>query len=356
MIKLLIGLLAAFLLAGCDDSTQPLDKDGENQIANIEPQEITPVGHLRFEGKTISDVTGYVDPLSGIPYAVIGHWPMDGLSIVDASEPARPTLVAFVDSVPSFDMKYYNGHIYTVNGGNINFAKVIDVSDPLNPQIVGQFGNAHNIFIAENGMMFSEFRGIRMYDLNKTPVNPIPIWNDGIEGHDAAVVGNRLYDFHGGRGGTSIYDVSDGELPQKLATIDPPHIIYHHSGWPTKNGEFLYICDELAADSSADFTVWNISDLDNPYQVAEYNEPTAKIHNLVIIGDYAYVSYYTAGFRIFDVSVPTVPRLLHYYDTSELSGQGFDGAWGCYPFAPDGHIYISDEINGLFIFQFDAQE
>src|SRR5690606_19838215 len=70
-----------------------------------------------------------------------------------------------------------------------------------------------------------------------------------------------------------------------------------------------------------------------------------------IIDNYAYVSYYTAGLRIFDVSDPENIEVAAHYDTSPQSGEGFDGAFGVYPFLPSKNILVSDQT-GLYVFRF----
>ncbi|MCZ6776090.1 MAG: choice-of-anchor B family protein, partial [Ignavibacteria bacterium] len=188
------------------------------------------------------------------------------------------------------------------------------------------------------------------------PTNPMLLWDDGTGGgHDAAVIGNRLVDFHGGSG-TNIYDVSFSNpfSVQLLGSINDPAISYHHSGWTTENGRYLFICDELATHPTADITVWDINDPGNPQKVDELADPTATVHNLYVLGDFAYASYYSAGFRVFDVSIPNAVVMVGEYDTSPSSGEGFQGAWGVYPFAPSGNVYVSDRQNGLFVFQFNG--
>ncbi|MCZ6818759.1 MAG: hypothetical protein O7G31_04625, partial [Calditrichaeota bacterium] len=52
------------------------------------------------------------------------------------------------------------------------------------------------------------------------------------------------------------------------------------------------------------------------------------------------------------VSDPAKPTLVDEFDTSAESGSGFDGAFGVYPFAPSGNIYVSDKRSGLNVFSF----
>lgn len=327
----------------CKDSTAP----------NV--NQFSPVGRLEISDRPNAEITGFVSPSDGKEYAVIGHWPTkDGVSIIDVSDPAAPRRVSLVENVPGFDVKYWNNYLYTVNGSSSGQGSIINVTDPSQPVLAGNFPSSHNIFIAENGFMYAEVRGLKIYNLNSTPTAPALVWSGGVEGHDATVVGDRLYDFHGGLGGgqyCKIYDVSNPAQPALLGQINDPSIRYYHSGWPTEDGNHLFICDELAPDSLPDFTVWDISDLSNPQKVAEFRDPDSRIHNLYIIGDFAYVSFYAAGFRVFDVSDPTRPALIKQYDTSAASTPTFQGAWGCYPFNPSGNILVSDDVNGLFIFK-----
>jgi hypothetical protein len=47
--------------------------------------------------------------------------------------------------------------------------------------------------------------------------------------------------------------------------------------------------------------------------------------------------------------------LVDQYDTSSLTGDGvFHGAWGCHPYTPAGRVYISDTIEGLFVFSVEG--
>lgn len=305
---------------------------------------------------------GYVDETTGIEYALVGHFRdattgqrTDGISILDVSDPENPVIISTINTVPGFDIKTWQHYAYSVDGNSSGVGSVIDLSDPKNPREVGKFQDAHNIFISEDGHLFAEASvpPLSIYDLNADPTNPRRIWGGGISGHDATVVGDILYDFHG-RDGLNIYDVGEKSAPQLLGVINDPTIAYYHSGWPTKDGKFLFICDELSLDPAPDITVWDISDPGNPRRVAQYSDPNATVHNLYIIGDIAYVAYYNSGVRIFDVSNPRKFVLLAEYDTSESALEGFRGhplgAFGVYPFTKSGRIFVSDTENGLFIF------
>jgi len=329
--------------------------DACDTLSNIR---IRLVGHLPLatSGAINTDVWGYTR--SNRQYALVGGLKagVSVLFVVNVTNPASPRLVSTIDA-PSFDVKVWKHYAYTVTGSSDKGAgidgRIIDLSNPAHPVVVGAFPSAHNIFIDPRGYMYLEWPSLRIMNLNPDPTNPVLVWDDGgtSEGHDATVVGNRLYDFHGSDG-TFIYDISNRSTPHLLGSIQDPSIVYHHSGWPSKDGRYLFICDEGSLGANADVTVWDIQQPENPTRVAAFGDDNATVHNLFIIDHLAFVSYYTAGFRVYDVSNPRQPRLLDEYDTApDESGLELGGVWGVYPFTRHGYIYVSDVQNGLFVFE-----
>lgn len=340
-----LGILLIGVLACSEDPTGP----------GLVPSslEITHVSQIDPGGGQVgySDIWGYVDGATGREYALLGTRTAMRMYVMDVSDPAAPSTVATV-AVPSFDMKTWGKYAYTVTGsgdGGTDLGRIVDLSDPTDPVVVGSFPSSHNLFIDERGFMYLEIPGLRIYDLNADPEDPGFVWaTNTTGGHDATVVGDRLYDFHGG--GTNIYDIRDRAQPQLLSPVSHPAISYHHNGWPSTDGRYLFITDELASGSTADVTIWDITQVDDPIMAATISDPSATVHNVFVVGDMLFASYYTAGFRVFDVSNPGEPGLVYEHDTAPVSGEGWDGAWGVYPFAPSGNVYVSDMRSGLHVF------
>ncbi|NND64008.1 MAG: choice-of-anchor B family protein, partial [Flavobacteriaceae bacterium] len=299
-------------------------------------------------GNSGTDVWEYIDPNNGKIYAVVGG---NGMSMVDVTDPANPVEVSHLTSVPGFDVKVWQNYVYCVTGGG-GTAQIVDISDPANPVIAGSWPSSHNIHIDSNGYLYASSPGTTIYDLNPNPTSPTYLTDIGTEGHDVTIRGNRMIDAHG-FAGTYIYDITDPSSPQFLTIITDPDITYHHQGDFSTDGNYLYICDELGNHPQADITVWDITDYGNPTKVDETADPSATPHNLYVIGDYAFTSYYTAGFRVFDISDPSTLVLADEYDTSSATGEGFAGAFGVYPSPTTGNIYINDG-SGLYIFGFDG--
>ena len=303
----------------------------------------------------IGDVWGYVDPSTNKEYAITGDLRSARIWIVDVSDPTNPNVVATVAGVPGFDVKVYQHYIYCCDGNMTGTdSRIVDIADPANPVVKPiSFPSTHNVATSSNGYLFLEKPGIKIFDISD-PEYPTFVWRDGYgDGHDCIVVDNRLYDFRGSLG-LYLWDITNPAAPVQLGNIYDSSIVFYHSGAPTEDHQYLFNCDELATGDIADISVWDISTPQLPVRVKSINDPTSTVHNLFVVGNYAYVSYYTAGFKVFDISDPTNPVIADHYDTSALSGERlFNGAFGVYPFAPSGNVYVSDVENGLFIFDFN---
>ncbi|MDH4037417.1 MAG: choice-of-anchor B family protein [Candidatus Krumholzibacteria bacterium] len=304
-----------------------------------------------------TDVWGWVDPQTQRCYALIGN-NATGLHIVDVTDPAAPYGVSTVNTVGRFDMKTFGSYVYTVDGIG-GPGGIVDITVPASPEVVGTFPGGHNIFIDGQGYLYVCLPGLRIYDLNPDPAFPELVWedpmSDGLDGHDATVIGDVLYEFRGAYG-IRFWDVADRTAPVPLGGIDDPTIAYAHNGWPSEDGRYLFVTDEFSYSPSPDITVWNITDPLAPRRVAEIADPTSSVHNCYVVGNLLYVSYYLAGFRLYEITDPSHPVLIDTEDTSPgRSGEGvFEGAWGCYPFTPNGHVYVNDRPNGLYVFRIDG--
>ena len=111
--------------------------------------------------------------------------------------------------------------------------------------------------------------------------------------------------------------------------------------------------DELAGTTARTRTlVWDIEDLDDPVLATEYlGETSATDHNLYVRGRYMYQSNYVSGLRIIDITDPTNPVEVAYFDTVPWgeNAPGFAGSWSNYPYFESGVIVVSSMHEGVFI-------
>ncbi len=293
------------------------------------------------------------------------------LHIINISDPQNPVQTSMIEGINAQDIKFWDHYLYTVNGHNDEEGgQIIDVSDPSNPVLSGNFESAHNIFIDQNGLLYLADASTRIYNLDN-PENPELVTTFGnISSHDITVEGGKLYTFNGkDEPNISIYDISPEGTATLVTNYSSDDIYYSHSGWPSSDGKYLIVADEYAINNEADFTIWDLSE-NSPVLLNGFVDPNATAHNVMVRGDLAYVSYYTAGFRIFDITDPENPVLIGEVDTSPYegdtvverssNGQGsfsisivVRGAWGVFSKFDDGYAYISDVNTGLHIIKID---
>ncbi|UNY99787.1 choice-of-anchor B family protein [Zhouia spongiae] len=318
----------------------------------------------------IHDIWGFTK--NGEEYAVItgknNESEAGNTTIINISNPSNPNVVSTI-LTEGADVKLWKDFLYIAQGGITEGdppSAIYNISDPETPVFVGTFPAFHNIFIDRLGYLYvsgyhpnaaipgSEGLNVSIYDLNNTPDDPELIWtapdNDqpSVPVHDMAVVNNKLYVFDIELSKVDIYNVIDRNAPVHLGTYQFTNNQKVHSGWPSTSEQYLYVCLEEGA-AGEDIIILDISDPAAAFMVGSIHDRNNTIHNLYVKGNRAYTSFYKAGLRVYDLSVPSAPELLYEYDTNG-SSPGL-GAFGVYPFSASGYISVSDVENGLLIFE-----
>ncbi len=81
--------------------------------------------------------------------------------------------------------------------------------------------------------------------------------------------------------------------------------------------------------------------------------PQAIVHNCYEKDGLLYIAHYTEGVRVWDVSDPTMPSEIAFFDTYLPFEFGFKGAWSVYPYFASGRIIASDMNSGLYVFRLE---
>jgi choice-of-anchor B domain-containing protein len=317
----------------------------------------------RSYNQELSDIWGYEK--DGAEYALVGVY--DGISVVDVTNPSTPVELAFFNGYESIwrDLKTWGDYLYCINETNgglqiVNLAEVI--SGDLNPTYIQNtdlgFTTAHNIFIDENGVLYvfgSNYSngGCEMYDLTINPEHPIFLGVfDDYYFHDGMVRGDTLWGGAIYNGVFSVVDVSDKSNPEIIGSHSTPNT-FAHNCWISDDGDYLFTTDEVSGAYVAAYDVSDLDDIQEIDRIQAWSGYTDVIpHNTHVDGDFIVTSYYRDGVSIVDISNPSNLIEVGYYDTSDdFSGNGFNGAWGTYPWLPSGNILVSDIENGLFIIE-----
>ena len=100
--------------------------------------------------------------------------------------------------------------------------------------------------------------------------------------------------------------------------------------------------------------VWDLSDLDDPQVLTQYfNDNASSDHNLYIKDNLMYQSNYVSGLQVIDVSDPSAPKRVGFFDTFPFAKDkaGFNGTWSNYPYFKSGVVVMTSGSEGLFILE-----
>ena len=307
---------------------------------------------------TYSDVWGYRAP-NGKEYALLGA--DVGTSVIDCTVPTNPVETGFIPGPLATlrDIKTFGSYAYVVTEGGPGI-QIIDLTDADNPSLVttwgtSDFGRAHNLAIdLGTGWIYAVGTdvGTVVYDASTTPTAPPLV---GVYGspvvttyiHDLAVqngVGHAAMVF---TGQYRLLDVTT--WPFQTLSEQPSAAIFAHNVWPGADDQLAVTTDE---QEGGVVELWDVSDPTAPASLAAYSVNTLAVpHNAFLVGDLCHVSWYTEGYRVLDVSDPTEPVEIGFFDTFEGPAGTQDGAFGVYPFQPSGTVYVSDRNLGLLVFR-----
>ncbi len=314
-------------------------------------------------GAYVAGCWGWTDTVSNREYALLGSY--SGTSVVEITNADNPVERDFVPGPSStwHELQTYSHYAYVVAEGGVG-VQIIDLSYlPDSVHLVQNFnysqgGNdissSHTNHIRDgylylNGCGGWPNGGAVIFSL-ADPENPTYVgeysqryFHDSFARNDT-LFGATIFD-----GGIDIVDVSNKSNPTLIARFNYDGAGTHNCA-TTSDGRYLLTTDEVGSTAKT-LKIWDIQHLPSVTKVAEYQgNPTAIVHNVFVKDTIAYMSYYTAGLKVLNISDPTNPIEVGGYDTYPNSDvSAYTGAWSTYPFFPSGKIIIGDMETGLYI-------
>jgi hypothetical protein len=206
---------------------------------------------------------------------------------------------------------------------------IIDMSDPANPRHAGRW----ELRPAETDKTLHDVWADGQYAY-------LSYWDDGLVILDVGA---------GTHGGTPATPAFVSRIAYEQGNT--------HVAW--REGDYVFVGDEIGtADGMRGYIhVMDVSDIDQPREVAKYEVPEAGTHNVWVEDGLLYIAYYQGGLRIVDVSGDLRGDL--YRQGREVgrfrTGGSEDDAivpnspmaWGPQPFK--GNIFVSDMNSGLWV-------
>ncbi len=360
--------------------------------------------------QSAADIWGFVDLNSNREYTLIG---VDtGTAVIDTTNPDVPQLIGFIpgQSTSWRDIKVYQfyddalsrwqAYAYvTADGIGVSDGLfVIDLTGlPHSVQklnYVSDFTRAHNVFIANSdystGLSLTgdvpqliiagsnlaasanNDGQFRIYSLDdpRSPgfVSTAPAAGDMHDTTTFFVTDQRknsqcvnavnadacevLIDFRGSS--VDIWDITIANNPVRLSQSQYPNRAFSHSGWQSEDGMYLFVQDEFDESNfglKTTLNVLSLADLTSPVHAGAWTGPQqARDHNGFVRGNRYYMTNYTRGLTILDITDPTSPEFVGNFDTYGADDSiDFEGAWGVYPFFNSGTIAVSDINTGLYL-------
>jgi choice-of-anchor B domain-containing protein len=327
---------------------------------------ITFAAQRTYTGKTLANICGYA--ANGKEYALVGV--EDGMEIVDVTTPTNPVAVVQIPNVTDLwkEIKVYKNYAYvtTEGGGGLQIVDLTNLpatnlpyhSYTGNGTIAGQLNTIHALHI-DTTKKFVYLFGTNLFnggavvlDINNDPYNPTYAGKyqnpQYAYVHDGYVDNDTLYAGHIYAGVFTVADMTNKNAPVVLAEQQTP-TAFTHNTWLSNDHKNIFTTDE---NSNSYLTSYDISNLNNIVEKDKIRATPGSgsiVHNTHILNNWAVTSWYRDGMTIVDVTRPHNLVEVGRYDTYAGSGNGFDGAWGVYPFLPSGTLVVSNIDEGLFV-------
>ncbi|AGC43310.1 hypothetical protein MYSTI_01981 [Myxococcus stipitatus DSM 14675] len=296
-----------------------------------------------------------------------------GLSVVDVSDPTHPVIKKKI-TIPGDS--YWNAawakddalYVASKAKGVI----VFDISNPADPVFVrslptGAPLNVHTLFVDGNRLYAvspapAATGETLIFDIS-SPLEPVLlnrlVTPDEVSwfpsAHDSFAYQDRLY-VNQYATGYVVFDVKDAQNPRQLGrytfSVDGREPMSHASAVGTFAGKTIAF--EGGEGTGAHLRVLDVTDPANIQLIGRYKlRPQTSIHNVILKDTLLYIAYYHEGLRVLDVSNPTQPREVAYFNTYRESDPGrsesiLDGAIGI-RVPGDGYVYLVDLARGLLI-------
>jgi hypothetical protein len=271
----------------------------------------------------------------------------NGIIVLDLADPAHPSVLAeLTDSLTAgIHNVWINGDVvYAVNDGT-SAMHIIDLANPAKPAHIGRWEvrpgeqdkTLHDVW-ARDGLAYLSY------------------WDDGLIVLD---VGAGL------KGGTPRGPVFVSQY--RYRTYQPEeygntHTAYRYGDY-VFTGDEIFGCGDCVNGPRGYIHVIDVSDIENPMQVARYEVPEAGAHNIWVEDGLLYIAYYQGGLRVVDVSGELRGDLYRQgREVAWFQSTGSEGdaivpnsplAWGPQPHK--GNVFVSDMNSGLWVVRIEPQ-
>lgn len=296
-----------------------------------------------------------------------------GVAIYDLGDPARPRQIGFfpVGGKGVHRMTYWEPPYAYVTGTDDGFLHaflhIVDLSDPSAPREVGRWWVPGQHTAAGEPMSWTP---AAPHVSGPAPQRNRAAGERQVQLHHALPRGDRAY-CGWWDAGLVILDISDVSKPTLVSHLDlGPSSSATHTAFPVPGRDVVVVTDEqLTTDAGPpkDVRVVDVSDETQPRVVATFPTPEGDFleagqrfgpHNVhemrpgsFVDPNTIYLTYFSAGLRVYDISDATRPREVGYIVPEAPPGRP-SIQLNDLTATTDGLIYATDRYTGgLYIFE-----
>ena len=231
------------------------------------------------------------------------------LKVIDVSNPENPKIVGFVylgDTAYAIDVYVSGNYAYVVDEDA--GLKVVDITNPESPKVVGSadVGHPYDVYVSGNYAYIADgYKGLKVVDITN-PENPKIVGSvDTDYAIGVYVSGNYAYVADGGAG-LKIIDISN---PKSLEVVDSVNI---ETATIWVLGNYVYILGYTG------IKVMDFSNPENPQIISSVYVDSGN-GKFYVSGNYIYVAGGKAGLEVIDISDPKNPKVVSSIDTGYAS-------------------------------------
>ncbi len=314
---------------------------------------------IMVDARVINDVSTTPDGRIGVITREGAASRRNGIMFLDLADPLRPRVLSEYTATVTGGVHsaFIDGHYVYATDNATGSLRVISFADPRNPREVARWEVPEPAFM-QFEMMGEEFSAGRyLHDVFvQDGLAYLAYWRHGLVILDVGA---------GIKGGSPENPQLVSRLTYNVADYYPPDMLAGtHEVFRYRN--YVFVADEVfpavfniesrdRIRSLGQVHVVDVSDIENPVKVAEYNVQDKGSHNIWVEDDVMFIGYYEGGIRAVDVSgelrgdLMAQGREIGAIWTGSPDGfrPNLPMAWGARPHR--GFIYATDVNSGLWV-------
>jgi hypothetical protein len=295
--------VAAFMEPVPGTSATAGDPQGDPRVA--------PEVEIELLGSCLWTKTTHVAIDSPYAYCAVPY----GLMILDVGVSTAPEYLSRIYLPGAYDVTLAGDYAYVACGhdqggfAELRGMKIVDVSDPANPQLVFEWDAEDRVraVTVDDHFAFvcNDTVGLVVFDI-ADPTAPVQVGHYRYFGNALDVVISGGYAFVANLINLLVLDVSDVTQPYFVTLLPMMDIAERIE----REGSYVYLVDTFGG-----LAIVDISTPTSPVEIGRFATPGTRVSDVVVRNGTAYLTSADSTLLVVDVSAPQQPSILGVYDS-----------------------------------------